>query len=276
MWANYRPVSTIVANFEGTAMDLPVIKTSGAVGWLRLNRPGAMNSLNRATLERLRAQLAAWEGDDAVRVVVITGTGKAFCAGADLKEVMAPASPGESDFLDVAVKFFDVLRGFPKPVIAAINGLAMAGGTEIVLACDIVLAAESARLGDAHSNFGVFPGAGGAAILPRKVPANVAKYLLLTGDTLSAHELKVYGLVNEVVADDQLDARAQALAEVLAEKSPLVLARMKRVADEAAGKSLADALRHELLELRNHLRSADLREGLNAFAEKRKPVFTGR
>jgi enoyl-CoA hydratase/carnithine racemase len=160
-------------------------------------------------------------------------------------------------------------------VIAAVNGLAPAGGLEVVLACDVVLAAESARLGDAHSNFGVFPGVGGAAILPRKVPANVARYLLFTGDAMSAAELKGYGLVNEVLADAELKARAQALADEFAKKSPLVLARMKRVASEAADKSAADALRHELLELRDHQRSYDIKEGLRAFAEKREPQFKG-
>ncbi|MNN08209.1 2,3-dehydroadipyl-CoA hydratase [compost metagenome] len=179
------------------------------------------------------------------------------------------------DFLDTIVVFFDTLRAFPKPVIAAVNGLALAGGLETVLCCDIVIAGQSARFGDAHSNFGVFPGGGGAAILPRKVPANVAKYLLFTGDALPAEDMKTYGLVSEVVADAELNARAQAMGEKLANKSPIVLARMKRVANEAADKSQADALRHEVLELRNHQRSYDIQEGLRAFSEKRAPEFRG-
>lgn len=249
---------------------------SGAVGWLTMDRPTAMNSLNRDMIAGLVERLNAWRDDPAVRVVVITGNGRAFCAGADLKEAAADtAEPGQKDFLDLVVDFFNTLRAFPKPVIAAVNGLALAGGLEIVLACDVVLAAESARLGDAHSNFGVFPGAGGAAILPRKVPVNVARYLLFTGDSLSAAELKGYGLVNEVLPDAELAARAQTLAEKLAKKSPLVLARMKRVANEAADKNAADALRHELLELRDHRRSYDVWEGLRAFAEKREPQFKG-
>ncbi|WP_244817671.1 enoyl-CoA hydratase/isomerase family protein [Caballeronia sp. Lep1P3] len=249
---------------------------AGAVGWLTMDRPAAMNSLNREMASGLTAQLNAWRDDDAVRVVVITGNGRAFCAGADLIEAAEPAHPDKREFLELIVEFFDTLRAFPKPVIAAVNGLALAGGLEVVLACDVVIAADSARLGDAHSNFGVFPGAGGAAILPRKVPANVARYLLFTGDSMSAAELKGYGLVNEVLADAELKPRAQALAEKLAKKSPLVLARMKRVANEAADKTAADALRHELLELRNHQRSYDVKEGLKAFAEKREPKFLGR
>ncbi|SAK84085.1 short chain enoyl-CoA hydratase [Caballeronia glebae] len=247
----------------------------GSVGWLTMDRPAAMNSLNREMATGLTAQLNAWRDDDAIRVVVLTGNGRAFCAGADLIEAAEAPHPEKREFLELIVEFFDTLRAFPKPVIAAVNGLALAGGLEVVMACDVVLAAESARLGDAHSNFGVFPGAGGAAILPRKVPANVARYLLFTGDAMSAAELKGYGLVNEVLADGELKPRAQALADKFAKKSPLVLARMKRVANEAPDKSAADALRHELLELRNHQRSYDIQEGLRAFAEKREPQFKG-
>ena len=248
---------------------------NGEVGWITLERPKAMNALNREMIEGMTATLRTWRDDPQVRVVVITGSGPAFCAGADLKTAGAAAAPGERDFLDQIVTFFDTLRGLPKPTIAAVNGLALAGGMEVVLACDLVIAARSARLGDAHSNFGVFPGGGGAAILPRKLPPNVAKYLLFTGEAIAAEALQGYGLVNEVVADGELADRVQALGEQLAKKSPLVLARMKKVADEAADKSTADALRHELLELRDHQRSWDIQEGLRAFVEKRAPQFKG-
>lgn len=247
----------------------------GAVGWLTLDRPAAMNSLSCDLMRGLEAQLRLWRDDFNVRVVVLTGSGRAFCAGADLKEVSAPATAGEPDFIDVAAAFFGTLRNFPKPVIAAVNGLAVAGGLELVLACDLVVAAESARLGDAHANFGVFPGAGGAAVLPRKLPVNVARYLLFTGRTFTAAQMAQHGLVNEVVPDGDLPDRAQALAEELAARSPLVLARMKRVAAAAADKALDDALHHELLEFRNHQRSYDMQEGLRAFLDKRQPVFKG-
>jgi enoyl-CoA hydratase/carnithine racemase len=246
----------------------------GAVGWITLDRPTAMNALNRDTVTQFTERLIAWRTDADVRVIALTGRGRAFCAGADLKSA-AVQEPGNKDLLDIIVELFDMLRAYPKPVIAAVNGLALAGGLEIVLTCDLVIAAESAKFGDAHSNFGVFPGGGGAAVLPRKIPQNVARYLLFTGESISAADAKHYGLANDVVADTDLHSRVQALGEKLAKKSPLVLAAMKRVANEALDKSVADALRHEQLECRNHQRSWDLQEGLNAFVEKREPVFRG-
>jgi enoyl-CoA hydratase/carnithine racemase len=250
-------------------------RQEGAVAWVTLDRPTVMNSLDRETVTQFRDRLVAWRDNPDVRVVVVTGKGRAFCAGADLKQAGAAAGPGEKDLLDEIVVLFDMLRAYPKPVIAAVNGLAYAGGLETVLCCDIVIAAEEAKFADAHSNFGVFPGGGGAAILPRRVPPNVARYMLFTGDAISASEAKQYGLVNEIAPLAELESRAQALAERLAKKSPLVLAGMKRVANEAIDKSAADALRHELLEARNHTRSYDMHEGLKAFAEKREPKFKG-
>jgi enoyl-CoA hydratase/carnithine racemase len=168
------------------------------------------------------------------------------------------------------------LRDFPKPVIAALNGTTMAGGLELAMACDIVVAAESAQLGDAHANFGVYPGAGGAAVLPRLIPHNVAKYLLFTGKTLSADEMRTYGLVNEIAEDDELQRVVTELAEHIAAKSPIALRRMKEVANASLDKSRDAALEHEQVMLRKHERSYDMAEGLRAFSEKRPPQFEGR
>lgn len=248
---------------------------NGAVGWIILDRPDALNSLDHESVIQFTERLITWRDDPEVRVVVIAANGRAFCAGADLKEAGGATQPGEKTLLDRIIILFDMLRAYPKPVIAAVNGLAYAGGLETVMCCDIVLATDKAKFADAHSNFGVFPGGGGAAILPRKVPPNVARYMLFTGDPISAADARTYGLVNEIVAEEELRSRAQALAERLAKKSPGVLAGMKRVAIEAADKSAADALRHELLEAHNHGRSYDMAEGLKAFAEKREPQFKG-
>ena len=254
-------------------------ETRGPVAWLTLNRPKAMNSINLEMIGLYEEYLPKIAADDSIRVLVITGNGPAFCAGADLKEVLASAQlpPGEADLLDrVCENVLNVLRDFPKPVIAALNGITMAGGLETAMCADIVIAAEEAKIGDGHANFGVFPGAGGAAVLPRLVPHNVAKYLLMTGKTLSAKEMQNYGFVNEVVPADQLIDAAQQLAAAIAQKSPIALQRMKEVANASMDKSRDAALEHEQVLLRKHQRSYDMAEGLKAFAEKRAPEFEGR
>ena len=251
----------------------------GTTAWLTLNRPQAMNSISLSMIEHMEKLLPQIAADDSVRVVVVTGAGSAFCAGADLKEVLASKDlpPGEPDMLDrVCDKVMNPLRDFPKPVIAALNGITMAGGLELAMCCDIVLASEDARIGDAHANFGVYPGAGGAAVLPRLIPHNVAKYLLFTGKTLSAQEMKDYGLVNEVVPRSQLEQAATELAELIATKSPIALRRMKEVANASLDKSRDAALEHEQVMMRRHERSFDMAEGLRAFSEKRNPTFKGR
>ena len=149
--------------------------------WITLQRTDQMNAMSMQMLHEMTTALENAMSDDAVRAIVLTGSGRAFCAGADLKEVAgANHEPGQPDLLDLVDHTFGLMRDGPKPVIAAVNGLAMAGGLEMVMACDLVFAAESAKLGDAHSNFGVFPGAGGAAILPRRIGLNRAKYLLFS------------------------------------------------------------------------------------------------
>lgn len=258
--------------------DVLLFEMIGPVARLTLNRPKAMNSLNLAILAELDQRLTDIAAKEALRVLVITGAGPAFCAGADLKEVLAgqKLGPGEADFLDRANAIFGKLRNFAKPVIAALNGVTMAGGLELAMCADIVVAAESATIADAHANFGVYPGAGGAAVLPRLIPLNMAMYLLLTGKSLSAAEMKACGLVCEVHADAGFADAVLKLASLIAKKSPVALRRMKEVARASGDKTRDDALLQEQVMLRAHMRSFDFHEGLQAFAEKRAPQFQGR
>jgi len=194
----------------------------GATAWITLDRPDAMNALSGPMCTELLEAIGRIERDPGIRVIVLTGAGRAFCAGADLKGVFEDAggSPGPidpmTDFLDQVGTMMERLRVCPKPSIAALNGLTLAGGLELAMACDLIIAADSARIGDAHANFGVFPGAGGAAILPRRIGATAAKYLLFTGDTLPAKELVPLGLVNRVVPDAELGSEVEKLAARIA------------------------------------------------------------
>ena len=261
--------------------DEPLLfEREGAVARLVLNRPEDMNSLNLAMVSLFERYLPEIAADDSVRVLILTGSGRAFCAGADLKEIrqgLDSVQYGEPDFLDRLLNnVFLPLHDFPKPVVAALNGTTLAGGLELAMCADLVVASEDAKIGDAHANFGVYPGGGGASVLPRMVPLNVAKYLLLTGKTVSAEDMCRYGFVNEVVAADALPDAARELAEHIAGNSPIAMRRMLSVANAALDKSRDDALLHEQFEFRRHLRSWDMQEGLSAFAEKRKPQFKGR
>jgi enoyl-CoA hydratase/carnithine racemase len=249
----------------------------GNVARIILNRQQAMNALNLEIVKCFNQALDEVERNGDLRTLLITGNGKAFCAGADLKEARGrEAAPGEPDFLALAGALMNRLRYFPQPVIAALIGLTMAGGLELAMCADVIIAAASAEIGDAHANFGVYPGAGGAAILPRLIPLNAALYLLLTGRRLPAQRFYELGMIAEVYPDEQLAAAAMKLAADIGAKSPGALRRMKVVARASADKTSADALLHEQVMLREHVNSADFHEGLRAFAEKRPPRFTGR
>lgn len=246
--------------------------------WIYLNRPKDMNSLSKYLIIELLEVLEKIEEDKSIRVAVLSGKGKAFCAGADLKELLADLEKmpdGQKKLLDYAGELFERLNHFSKPLIVVLNGITLAGGLEIAMTADLVIASEKAKIGDAHSNFGVLPGGGGAVRLPRKIGINRAKYLLFTGDFISAQEMKNYGFVNEVYPEHELEEAVQQLADKLSAKSPLVLREMKKLVTDGLEQPLDIALRQELSVLKNHTRSHDFHEGLSAFSEKRTPDFKG-
>ena len=254
-----------------------LVERRGAAAWITLNRPRAMNALTAELMSEMAGALDAVEGDADTRVVVITGAGRAFCAGADLKAMSAADDPGTAigSLAAVAGPVLRRLEAFPLPVIAAVNGLALAGGFELLLACDLAIAAQSARAGDAHANFGLVPGGGGSVRLTRRVGPMRAKRLMFTGEFVEARVLEALGLVNEVVPDDQLTGAVDRLAASLAEKSPLGLRRMKEMVANALELPHQSALEAEEAMAIRHAGSRDAREGYSAFTEKRKPRFVG-
>lgn len=255
-----------------------VYENKNQTAWIYLNRTQDMNSLSKTLVMELLEVFQKVEEDESIRVAVLSGKGKAFCAGADLKELLADIEKkpdGQKGLLDYAGDLFEKLNHFSKPLIAALNGITLAGGLEIAMTADIVFASEEAKIGDAHSNFGVLPGGGGAVRLPRKIGVNRAKYLLFTGDFISAQEMKDYGFVNEVVPVDELEGAVQEVADKISAKSPLVLREMKKLVMDGLEQPLDIALRQELLALKNHTKSHDFNEGLSAFSEKRTPNFKG-
>lgn len=247
--------------------------------WISLNRPDAMNALNLETVVELEQAFSAAEQDPRVRVIVITGKGRAFCAGADLKFVNETLGAADRNlflsFVHRVSELMAYLASLPKPVIAAVNGLALAGGLELVLSCDLVIAAEKAKLGDAHANFGLLPGAGSSYRLPRKIGPTRAKMMLFTGEFFSASDFLSAGLVNQVVPEGELETVVETLVKKIASKSPLCIRRMKTLVDDSMDQATDTAMRLELLALEAHSTSKDMREGLAAFNEKRAPRYTG-
>lgn len=251
----------------------------GAVAWITLNRPEAMNAMSPDLAAGLVEAVGTVERDERVRVLVITGSGRAFSAGGDLKSFREAVGTGGYDAfverLRSSQAMFRRIEQLRCPVIAAVNGYAVAGGLELILCCDLVIAAESARIGDGHAKYGIIPGGGSTARLPRKLPVNIAKMLLLSGELWPARDLAAFGLVNEVVPDAMLRERVAALAERLAGLSPLGLKWIKRLVNDGLDQPVDTAARAELAAFESYARSADFLEGLTAFAEKRKPRFAG-
>jgi enoyl-CoA hydratase/carnithine racemase len=254
-----------------------VVERSGAIARVTLSRPAAMNALSGALVASMREAIAALRDDPAVRAVVLTGAGdRAFCAGADLKERIAMTLDGTRGFLHELNDMVDALAAFPRPVIAALNGIAFGGGLELALACDLRLAAEGIEMGLPEVRLGIIPGAGGTQRLARVVGAGVAKELILTGRRIDAARAHAIGLVSALVPRDRLVAEAERWAGEIAEAGPLAVATAKRAIDEGWGKPLADALDIERAAYEVVLASDDRNEGLAAFGEKRKPRFTGK
>jgi len=261
-------------------VDLPDADGDLKLGIVRLDGAERLNPLGWETFRRLRAAFEDLEADASVRAVAVTGSGRAFCAGGDLAAYRTlQKDPVQFPrYMRDAHRAFEATGEMTKPVIALINGVAVAGGLELALSCDFAFAARTARMGDGHMNFGQMGGGGALTILPRLIGLARARELVFSGRLLSADEALAWGLVNRVVDDDQLLPAAVEFATLVANHSPLALANVKRVMTrgylEGTGTAQATAVELESV-ARYCLTSTDAPEGLEAFAERRKPRFTG-
>jgi enoyl-CoA hydratase len=253
-----------------------IVETArGGVVLIRLNRPEALNALNSRLLEELSQALDAAEADDAVRCLVLTGSERAFAAGADIKE-MSDKSYAEMFSQDFFTKAARRLEQRRKPMIAAVAGFALGGGCELAMLCDFIIAADTAKFGQPEINLGVVPGIGGTQRLTRFVGKSKAMDMVLTARMMDAAEAERAGLVSRVVAADKLIEEAMAAAAKIAAQSPLAVNMAKELVDAAyettltAGVALERRLFHSLFAF------DDQKEGMAAFVEKRKPKFTGR
>jgi len=252
-----------------------LLQQSDRVAVLTINRPEKRNALNQATRDEILRALDHLQQSDS-RVLVVTGAGgKAFIAGADIGEFEGRTALTQREVMKQR-RIFDAVEEFPKPVIAMINGFCLGGGMEFALACDIRIAADSAKLGQPEINLGIIPGGGGTQRLTRLVGEGKAMELILTGDLIDGNEAKAIGLVNDAVPIDQLQTRVMALAAKLAEKSPIALRMAKEAVKTASRANLREGLDRETDLFCLAFSSEDKVEGVRAFFEKRKPDYKGR
>ena len=255
-----------------------LLEREQGIATLTINRPQALNALNRATMADLSAAIEELEGDNSIRCVILTGAGdKAFVAGADINELRAIAGAAEgAEFAARGQALLFRIENLNKPVIAAINGYALGGGCELAMACDIRMAADSARLGQPEVNLGIIPGYGGTQRLPRLVGKGRAKWLILSGDMISAQEALRIGLVDFVVPAAELMATARQLAQTVASKAPLSIAWAKQSINVGSETDLVTACAYEASQFGLVCGTEDRIEGTSAFLEKRPPQFKGR
>lgn len=254
-----------------------LLESDGGVAIVTINRPTVLNALNRQTLEELRRTILALTHDDTVRCVIITGAGeKAFIAGADINELSVQTPVGGRQHALAGQHILDLIENMGKPVIAAINGFALGGGCELAMACTIRVAADTAKIGQPEINLGIIPGYAGTQRLARLVGRGRALELLLTGEHISAQEAHRIGLVNRVVPAAELMSEARKLAATLASKAPVAVRYIIDAVNKGLEMPFPDAQIFEATLFGLVSTTEDMREGTQAFLEKRKAEFKGK
>jgi enoyl-CoA hydratase len=259
------------------AYDNVRYEVDGFIATVTVAREKALNALNGHTLNEIAWALRDADGDERIRVVILTGAGeKAFVAGADIAEMKDQGAVEARGFAQVGRSVGDVLEAMKKPVIAAVNGFALGGGCELALACDFIYASDKAKFGQPEVNLGVIPGFGGTQRLPRRVGLGRATELVLTGDLIGADEALRIGLVNKVFPADQLMAETKKTAEKIASKGPVAIAHARRALRKSQELNLpaGNDLEGELFALL--FATQDQKEGMKAFLEKRPAKFEGK
>jgi enoyl-CoA hydratase/carnithine racemase len=258
-----------------------LVERDGPVATLTLNRPERLNAISGPMLQALARELVACDQNPEVRVIVLTGAGRGFCSGLDLQDAAAGSGIGSGGgglpaSLDLREAPPTVLHALDTPTLCALNGPAAGYGMDLALGCDIRVAAEEAVLAAAFTRRGVLPESGGTWLLPRMVGWARAAEIVFTGRTLSAQECLELGLVNRVVPAELLAKETRALADEIAENAPLAVQATKRMMRAGLSEEFGDHVHHVYLQLLPLFRSADFKEGMSAFLEKRRPRFQGR
>jgi enoyl-CoA hydratase len=252
--------------------EMILVETHGRVGLIKLNRPAALNALCDQLMAEIGAQLRAFDKDPEIGAIVLTGSEKAFAAGADIKEMQPRVYPGT--LLEDFISPWEVVTTVRKPVIAAVSGFALGGGCELAMMCDIIIAADTAKFGQPEINLGVIPGAGGSQRLTRAVGKAKAMDMVLSGRMMDAAEAERASLVSRVVPAAELLAETLKLAEKIANMSPVAVAVAKKAVNAAFETSLAEGVKYERAAFLPLFGTPDQKEGMAAFVEKRKPVFS--
>jgi enoyl-CoA hydratase len=256
--------------------NIQIVQNEG-IWELTIHRPESLNALNPDVLQGLALQLERVIRDDGSRCVIITGSGpKAFVAGADINSMSQLGPRALADYVELGQRVMRLIENTPVPVIAAVNGFALGGGLELALACDLIVAADTAKLGQPEVNLGIIPGFGGTQRLIHRCGVGTARRLCYTGELLSAEEARTVGLVDKVVSSERLLEEARHWAKTIAAKGPLAVRGAKKVINRAIEPALLSGLRLEVEEFMRLFQTADREEGMGAFLQKRAPKFTGR